>query len=94
MRMSELVSVVVTILAYTFVLAVKPEWFLGWLVKLLEKKLPLKKANESTNALGIKLAEAGRYLIVAIPDDEEINTLLNKFSEILQELKKKLFPLS
>jgi hypothetical protein len=93
--MSELVSVVVTILAYTLVLVVKPEWLIGWLLNLMKKKMPLKKANDTTNALGIKAIEVGTYMIEGIADtNEKVNAKVQEIKNALEELRKELFPLS
>ena len=93
--MSELISVVVTIIAHTLVLFVKPEWFMGWLLNLMKKKMPLKKANDTTNALGIKAIEVGIYMIEGIADtNEKVNAKVQEIKNALEELRKELFPLS
>lgn len=93
--MSELVSVVVTILAYTLVLVVKPEWLMGWLLNSMKKKMPLKNANDTTNALGIKAIEVGIYMIEGIADtNEKVSAKVKEMKDALEELRKELFPLS
>lgn len=76
------------------VLAIKPEWFLGWLINLLTTKLPRMQANKALNALGVKMLEAGIMLVEKIPDDEESNQKVQKIKEITEELKKNFFSLT
>lgn len=93
--MSELISIVVTIIGYTLLLFVKPEWIIGWLLNLLKKRLPLKSANDTTNALGIKMIEIGAFMIEGIPDmSETVNAKIQQIKEAVEELRKELFPLS
>ena len=93
--MSELISIIVTIIGYTLLLFVKPEWIIGWLLNLLKKRLPLKSANDTTNALGIKMIEIGAFMIEGIPDiSETVNAKIQQIKEAVEELRKELFPLS
>ena len=91
--MSELLSVLITAGVFILVMFIKPEWLIGWLLNLLVKRLPRKNANDVTNALGIKLIEAGIVAIEQI-EDEGIKTEVDKLKEQVARIKKALFPFS
>ena len=83
------------IIAFLMVQFVKPEWFVGWLVNLVESKFRRKEANTLTNALGVKFIEAGLVALEKIPDEDNptIAEGIRKIKEGV-ELVKKEFKLS
>ena len=83
------------IIAFLMVQFVKPEWFVGWLVNLVESKFRRKEANTLTNALGVKFIEAGLVALEKIPDEDNptITEGIRKIKEGV-ELVKKEFKLS
>ncbi|MEM0503449.1 MAG: hypothetical protein QXT58_01940 [Archaeoglobaceae archaeon] len=91
--MSELFSALVGVIAFIVVMALKPEWFIGWLVELFKKKFPEREANKVTNALGIKLIEAGVYALTAIPDKDIADSVQIIKLEVAK-IKKALFSLN
>jgi len=60
--MSETIAVIITLVVTIIIQMLKPEWFIGWLIAFLNKKLP-GKSNKIENFLGQKLIETGVYVI-------------------------------
>ena len=54
--MSELLTALIGIGGMVLIGYLKPEWLVGWLLKLLDKKLP-NNGNKIENSLGIKAIE-------------------------------------
>ena len=69
-KVSELLSALIGIGGMVLIGYLKPEWLVGWLLKLLDKKLP-NIGNKIENSLGIKAIETGVYIIKAHPDSEK-----------------------
>jgi len=62
----------------------KPEWLLKPLLEILTSKLGKKYANNLSNAVGIKLIEAGIYTITYEKDDKTTE-------EAIKNIKNQLF---
>jgi hypothetical protein len=60
--MSETIAVIITLVVTIIIQMLKPEWFIGWLIAFLNKKLP-GKSNKIENSLGQKLIETGVYVV-------------------------------
>ena len=87
--MTEVIAVIVTLVVTTLLQLLKPEWFLGWLVTFLNKKLP-GKSNKIENSLGQKLVETGVYIITYNPDNEKIANAVKIIEEQNTILKDEL----
>ena len=87
--MTEVIAVIVTLVVTTLLQLLKPEWFLGWLVTFLNKKLP-GKSNKIENSLGQKLIETGVYIITYNPDNEKIKNTVKIIEEQNTILKDEL----
>ena len=81
--------------AFVLIQFIKPEWFIGWLLNLIESKFQKKEANALTNALGTKLIEVGLVALEKIPDDDN-PTIAEGVQKIKEgvEMVKKEFKLS
>ena len=81
--MSEVLSVLVTLIVVFGIQMLKPEWFLGWLLKLINQKIP-KQANKIENSLGVKMIETGIYALENNEDNEKIKVAI---AEMKAQLK-------
>ncbi len=81
--MTEVLSVVITLVVTTVIQMLKPEWLIGWLLDLLDKKNP-KMANPIANNLGNKMYQVGTHLIKRHADSEAIT----KAVEVIEEQSK------
>jgi len=81
--MSEILSVIITLIVVFVLQLLKPEWFIGWLLGFLNKKLP-KHANKIENSLGVKMIETGIYAIENNEDNEKIKVAI---AEMKAQLK-------
>ena len=87
--MTEAISIIITLIVTVVLQMLKPEWFLGWLVTFLNKKLP-GKSNKIENSLGQKLVETGVYIIKYNPDNEKIKNAVKIIEEQNTILKDEL----
>lgn len=87
--MTEAISIIITLIVTVVLQMLKPEWFLGWLVTFLNKKLP-GKSNKIENSLGQKLVETGVYIIKYNPDNEKIANAVKVIEEQNTILKDEL----
>lgn len=87
--MTEAISIIITLIVTVVLQMLKPEWFLGWLVTFLNKKLP-SKSNKIENSLGQKLVETGVYIIKYNPDNEKIANAVKVIEEQNTILKDEL----
>lgn len=87
--MTEAISIIITLIVSVVLQMLKPEWFLGWLVTFLNKKLP-GKSNKIENSLGQKLVETGVYIIKYNPDNEKIANAVKVIEEQNTILKDEL----
>lgn len=85
--MSEILSLIIGVIAILIIELFKPEWFIGWLLKLLNKKLP-NKSNKIENALGYKLIETGIYTLNYNIDDEKLQQAIAKLGADLILVKE------
>lgn len=87
--MSETIAVIITLVVTIIIQMLKPEWFIGWLIAFLNKKLP-GKSNKIENSLGQKLIEMGVYVISYNQDDEKIKEIIKTVEEASIKLKDEL----
>lgn len=87
--MTEVLSVVITLVVTTVITMLKPEWLIGWLLNLLNSKLP-KNANAVSNSLGHKMIEIGVYAIKAHPDSEVVTQAANEIKKQADIIKNEL----
>lgn len=87
--MTELLSVVITLMVTTVITMLKPEWLIGWLLNLLNSKLP-KNANAVSNSLGHKMIETGVYAIKAHPDSEVVTQAADEIQKQADIIKNEL----
>jgi hypothetical protein len=88
---TEIISVIITLSITVTVGMLKPEWFMGWLLAFLNKKLP-QNANKIENATGQKFIETGVYILTYNPDDEIMKnavTEIEKQNTIIKDNLKK-----
>ena len=89
--MTDIITALISVFATFVVVGVKPEWFIGWLLKLLNSKMP-SQANKISNVLGLKMIQTGAYAIKDKPDSDKMNEAVNEIEEkaemIEDELKK------
>jgi len=88
--MSEVLTAVVTLVVVYLLQFLKPEWFIGWLLDFLEKKLGKNSSNKIENSLGVKMIETGIYAIEKNEDSEEAKNLTAEIKEKTNELKKNI----
>ncbi len=87
--MTEVLSVVITLVATTVITMLKPEWLIGWLLDLVSKKLP-KNANPVSNSLGHKFIDVGVYAIKRHPDSENMTKAANEIKKQADIIKDEL----
>jgi hypothetical protein len=87
--MSEAISVIVTLIVVFVIQMLKPEWFMGWLLGFLNKKLP-KHANKIENALGYKLVETGIYTLKSNEDNEKIKVAIDEMEKQLKIIEEEI----
>jgi hypothetical protein len=91
--MSETIAVLITIVVSFVIQLLKPEWFIGWLLTFLNRKLP-NNANKIENSLGQKLIDTGVYVLSNNEDNEKIKEALDQIrlhnKTISDELKNLL----
>lgn len=88
-KVSELLTALISMGGMVLIGYLKPEWLVGWLLKLLDKKLP-NNGNKIENSLGIKAIETGVYIIKAHPDSEKMNEAVKVIDSCLEVLKDEL----
>jgi len=87
--MSEILSVIITLIVVFVLQLLKPEWFMGWLLGFLNKKLP-KHANKIENALGYKLVETGLYALKSNEDNEKIKAAIAEMEKQLKIIEEEI----
>ncbi len=87
--MTEVITSLVTLGQVFLIGSLKPEWLLGWQMKLLDSKLP-KNQNKISNSLGLKLVESGTYQIDYHPDSETIKNETEKIKESIEVLNTEI----
>ena len=87
--MGEILTAIISIGGMVLIGYLKPEWLVGWLLKLLDKKLP-GNSNKIENSLGVKAIETGVYIIKAHPDSEKMNEAVKVIDSCLEVLKDEL----
>lgn len=87
--MSELLTGILVAGGIFGLMALKPEWFGGWIIKLLNTRLP-KYANKISNVIAFKALDFAIYFFMAIPDNDVIKGLTEQLVEIKIQLEKEL----
>ena len=87
--MSEVLTAVITLSVVFVIQLLKPEWFIGWLLGFLNKKLP-SNANKIENALGYKLVETGLYTLKNNEDNEKVKTAINEMEKQLKVIEEEI----
>lgn len=87
--MSEVFTALITLGVVFAIQLLKPEWFIGWLLGFLNKKLPTE-ANKIENALGYKLVETGLYALKSNEDNEKVKTAINEMEKQLKVIEEEI----
>ena len=87
--MSEVLSVLVTLIVVFGIQMLKPEWFLGWLLKLINQKIPTQ-ANKIENSLGVKMIEIGIYALENNEDNEKIKVAIAEMKAQLKVIEDEI----
>lgn len=87
--MSEVLTALITLGVVFAIQLLKPEWFIGWLLGFLNKKLP-SEANKIENALGYKLVETGLYALKSNEDNEKVKTAINEMEKQLKVIEEEI----
>lgn len=87
--MSEVFTALITLGVVFVIQLLKPEWFIGWLLGFLNKKLP-KHANKIENALGYKLVETGIYTLKSNEDNEKIKVAIAEMEKQLKVIEEEI----
>lgn len=88
--MTEFISAIIGALAVLILGWVKPQWMIGWLLGILEKKLKKETANVVSNALGLMLIRTGVFALEKIPDTPEVQESLKAIVTEVEKIKKAL----
>lgn len=88
--MSEVLTALITLCVVFVIQLLKPEWFIGWLLDFIERKLGKSDSNKIENSLGVKMIETGLYAIKKNEDTEEVKKIVEEIEEKTNELKKSL----
>lgn len=88
--MSEVFTALITLCVVFVIQFLKPEWFIGWLLDFIERKLGKSHSNKIENSLGVKMIETGLYAIKKNEDIEEVKKIVEEIEEKTNELKKSL----
>ena len=84
--MEELLYTLAGIAGVFLIGAIKPEWILKPLLKMLSNKLP-KISNKFGNSFGLMFQEMAIYSIEYEPDDEKISKILTDMKQAKKELE-------
>jgi len=87
--MSEILTAVITLGVVFVIQLLKPEWFIGWLLGFLNRKLPTN-ANKIENALGYKLVETGLYTLKNNEDNEKIKLAIEEMEKQLKIIEEEI----
>lgn len=87
--MSEVLTALITLGVVFAIQLLKPEWFIGWLLVFLNKKLP-SEANKIENALGYKLVETGLYALKSNEDNEKIKVAIEEMEKQLKVIEEEI----
>jgi len=87
--MSEILTAVITLGVVFVIQLLKPEWFIGWLLGFLNRKLPTN-ANKIENALGYKLVETGLYTLKSNEDNEKIKLAIEEMEKQLKIIEEEI----
>ena len=84
--MEELLYTLASIAGVFLIGAIKPEWILKPLLKLLSSKLP-RISNKFGNSFGLMFQEMAIYSIEYEPDDPEMVKILESMKKAKDELE-------
>jgi hypothetical protein len=84
--MEELLYTLAGIAGVFLIGAIKPEWILKPLLKMLSNKLP-KISNKFGNSFGLMFQEMAIYSIEYEPDDPEMVKILESMKQAKKELE-------
>ncbi len=87
--MSEVLTAIITLGVVFAIQLLKPEWFIGWLLGFLNKKLP-SEANKIENALGYKLVETGIYTLKSNEDNEKVKLAIDEMEKQLKVIEEEI----
>ena len=87
--MSEIFTALITLGVVFVIQLLKPEWFIGWLLGFLNKKLP-SEANKIENVLGYKLVETGIYTLKSNEDNEKIKVAIAEMEKQLKIIEEEI----
>ena len=87
--MSEVLTALITLGVVFAIQLLKPEWFIGWLLGFLNKKLP-SEANKIENVLGYKLVETGIYTLKSNEDNEKIKLAIEEMEKQLKVIEEEI----
>jgi len=87
--MSEVLTAIITLGVVFAIQLLKPEWFIGWLLGFLNKKLP-SEANKIENVLGYKLVETGIYTLKSNEDNEKIKVAIAEMEKQLKIIEEEI----
>ena len=87
--MSEILSVIITLIVVFVLQLLKPEWFMGWLLKLINQKIPTQ-ANKIENSLGVKMIEIGIYALENNEDNEKIKAAIAEMEKQLKIIEEEI----
>ncbi len=87
--MSEVLTALITLGVVFVIQLLKPEWFIGWLLGFLNKKLPTE-ANKIENALGYKLIETGIYTLKSNEDNDKVKAAIDEMEKQLKVIEEEI----
>jgi len=87
--MSEVLTALITLGVVFAIQLLKPEWFIGWLLGFLNKKLP-SEANKIENTIGYKLVETGLYALKSNEDNEKIKVAIEEIEKQLKVIEEEI----
>ena len=88
--MSEVLTAIITLVVVVGLQMVKPEWFIGWLLSFLDKKLEAGKANKIQNSFGLFMYRVATHVFKNKPDTPTINTSLENIEAQIKILEEEL----
>jgi hypothetical protein len=84
--MEEVLYTLAGVVGVILIGAIKPEWFLKPLLKLLSSRLP-KISNKFGNSFGLLFQEMAIYSIEYEPDDPEMQKILDDMKKAHEKLE-------
>lgn len=88
--MTEVLTAIITLVVVIGLQMIKPEWFIGWLLSFLDKKLDEHNANKIQNSLGLFMYRVATHVFKNKPDTPTINTSLETIEAQIKILEEEL----